>query len=129
MCTLIKTLLDEAEERLEDSYRLRSRGYDLGEVADRASSELGIDPEQAWSYGKHPLTVKARSFLCYWAVRKLDYSATELSKLRPESMDGMKRNMQSKRLGVSQPSLSISMKRGETIAKAEKLPLEIKRKL
>ena len=57
--------------------------------------------------GKHPLTVKARSLLCYWAVRKLGFSATELSK----------------KLGVSQPSVSISVKRGEKIAKAEQLEL------
>ncbi len=30
--------------------------------------------------GKHPMTVKARSLLCYWAVRQLGFSATELSK-------------------------------------------------
>ena len=46
-----------------------------------------------------------RSLLCYWAVRKLGFSATELSK----------------KLGVSQPSVSISVKRGERIAKAEHL--------
>ena len=82
----------------------------MGKVADRVSSELGIDPEQIWSYGKHPLTVKARSILCYWAVRELGCSATELSK----------------RLGLSQSSVSISVKRGEKITKSEKLQLDIK---
>jgi hypothetical protein len=50
---------------------------------------------------------KARSLLCYWAVRKLGFSATELSK----------------KLGVSQPSVSISVKRGEKIAKTGQLEL------
>ena len=71
------------------------------------SSELGIDPEQVWMPGKHPITVKARSLLCYWAVRKVGFSATELSK----------------KLGISQPSVSISVKRGERIAEAEQLKL------
>ncbi len=102
-----QSVLEKAKERLEERYRLQARGDDLGKVTNRVSSELGIDPEQVWSYGKHPLTVKARSLLCYWAVRKLGYSATELSK----------------RLGVSQPSVSISVKRGEKIAKAEQLEL------
>jgi hypothetical protein len=53
------------------------------------------------------MTVKARSLLCYWAVRQLGISATKLSK----------------KLGVSQPSVSISVKRGETIAKADGLNL------
>ena len=78
--------------------------------AERRIIKLGIDLEQVWSYGKHPLTIKARSLLCYWAVRQLGHSATEPSK----------------RLGVSQPSVSISVKRGEKIAKAEQLELEKK---
>jgi REP element-mobilizing transposase RayT len=100
-------VLDEARERLEERFELKAHGYDLDKVAIRVSSELGIDPEQVWRPGKHPITVKARSLLCYWAVRKLGISATELSK----------------KLGVSQPSVSISVKRGERIAKAEQLEL------
>jgi hypothetical protein len=92
---------------LEERYRLKAQGYDLDKVAIRVSSELGIDPDLVWMAGKHPLTVKARRLFCYWAVRKVGFSATELSK----------------KLGVSQPSVSISVKRGEKIAKAEKLEL------
>ena len=51
------------------------------------------------------MTVKARSLMCYWAVRKLGFSATELSK----------------KLGVSKPSVSISEKRGEQIAQGMQL--------
>ena len=100
-------VLDEPRERLEDRYQLKAQGYDLDRVTIRVSSELGIDPEQVWMPGKHPITVEARSLLCYWAVRKLGFSATELSK----------------KLGISQPSVSILVKRGERIAKAEELEL------
>jgi DNA-binding transcriptional regulator GbsR (MarR family) len=48
------------------------------------------------------ITVKARNLLCYWVLRKLDFGASELSK----------------KLGVSKLSVSISVKRGEKIAKA-----------
>jgi hypothetical protein len=99
---------DTKYERLEERYRLQAQGYDLTKVTIRVSSELGIKPEQVWKAGKHPLTVKARSLLCYWAVRKLGFSATELSK----------------KLGVSQPSVSISVARGEKIAKTGQLELE-----
>jgi REP element-mobilizing transposase RayT len=105
-----QSVLEEANEGLEERHRLKAQGYDLEKITARVSSELGVEPEQVWSYGKHPLTVQARSLLCYWAVRKLGYSATELSK----------------RLGVSQPSVSISVKRGEQIAKARRLQLEKK---
>jgi len=102
-----QSVLDEAQERLEERYRLQAQGYELDKVAIRVSSELGIDPEQVWRSGKQRLTVKARSLFCYWAVRKLGFSATELSV----------------KLGLSQPSVSISVKRGEKIAKTEQLEL------
>ncbi len=79
----------------------------LDKVKLRVSTVLGMEPAQIWAPGKHPMTVKARSLLCYWAIRQLGFSATELSK----------------RLGISQPSVSISVKRGETIAKAERFNL------
>jgi hypothetical protein len=56
---------------------------------------------------KQNMPRKARSLLCYWAVRKLRFGATELSK----------------KFGIPQPSVSISVKRGERIAKAEQLEL------
>ena len=100
-------VLDEARERLEERCQLKAQGYDLDKVTIRVSSALGIDPEQVWRLGKQPITVKARSLMCYWAVRKLGFSATELSK----------------KLGVSQPSVSISVKRGEKTAKEGHLEL------
>jgi len=99
--------LNEAREPLEERCQLKAQGYDLDKVTIRVSSELGIDPEQVWTPGKHPITVKARRLLCYWTVRKLGFSATELSK----------------KLGISQPSVSISVKRGERIAKVDQLEL------
>ncbi len=102
-----QSILDGAKERLDERYRLKAQGYDLDKVANRVSSELGITPEQVWLPGKHPITVKARSLFCYWAVRKLGFSATELSK----------------KLGISQPSVSISVRRGEKIAIAEQFEL------
>ena len=97
----IKYILDEAKERFEERCWLQAQGYNLNKAATRVSSECGIDPKQVWSYGKHPLTVKARCLFCYSAARKLGFSATELSK----------------KLCASQPSVSISGKRGEKIAK------------
>ncbi|UCH23887.1 MAG: transposase [Deltaproteobacteria bacterium] len=102
-----QSVLDLAKERVEQRYRLKAQGYNLDKVTLRVANVLGMEPSQIWAPGKNPKTVKARSLLCYWAVRQLGFSATELSK----------------RLGISQPSVSISVKRGETIAKAERLNL------
>jgi putative transposase len=103
----VQSVLDQANEQIDERSRLRAKGFDLEKVASRVSTALGIDPKQVWASGKHPITVKARSLLCYFAVRKLGYSATELSK----------------RLGVTQPSVSISVKRGEKIAKDMQLDI------
>jgi putative transposase len=102
-----QSVLDAAKEQYEERYLLQAQDHDLDTVAQRVSALLGINPEQVWASGKHPLTVKARSLLCYWAVRELGFTATEVSK----------------RLGVSQPSVSISVTRGEKIAMSEKLKL------
>ena len=102
-----QSILADAKEGLEDRYRLHALGYDLEKVTSRVSIELGIDPKQVWAAGKNRDTVKARSLMCYWAVRKLGMSATELSK----------------KLGISQPSVSMSVKRGEQIAKSMQLEL------
>jgi len=102
-----QSVLDAAKEQYEERYLLQAQEYNLDTVAQRVSALLGINPEQVWASGKHPLTVKARSLLCYWAVRELGFTATEVSR----------------RLGVSQPSVSISVKRGEKIAMSEKLKL------
>jgi len=102
-----QSVLDAAKEKYEERYLLQAQGHELETVAQRVSALLGINPEQVWASGKHPLTVKARSLLCYWAVRELGFTATEVSR----------------RLGVSQPSVSISVKRGEKILMSEKLKL------
>jgi len=49
-----------------------------------------------------------RSLFCYWAVRKLGLSATYLSI----------------KLGISQPAVSLSVKRGERVADIEQIALE-----
>lgn len=99
--------------RLEERYRLKTRGYDLDKLAIRVSSVPGEYPEQVRRPGKCQLTIKARSLWCYWTVGKLGFSATELVK-KP---------------GISQSSVSISVKRVEKITIFEQLELVDERKL
>ncbi len=51
--------------------------------------------------GKQQIRVKARSLFCFWAVRELGISLTELAR----------------RLGISVPGVGYSVERGETIAR------------
>ena len=55
-----QSVLDAAKEQYEERYLLQTQGHDLETVAQRVSALLGINPEQVWASGKHPLTVKAR---------------------------------------------------------------------
>jgi len=57
--------------------------------------------------GKYPGTVETSSVLCYWAAQDLGLSTLELSK----------------RLGISQPTASQSVKRGEKIVKEKVLKI------
>ncbi|MBW1700059.1 MAG: transposase, partial [Deltaproteobacteria bacterium] len=51
--------------------------------------------------------VEARSLFCYWAVRELGYTATDMAR----------------RLGMTQPAVGYAVRRGEKIAKIQKLSL------
>lgn len=72
----------------------------------RAADFFGIDAKDILKAGKSRKIVPARSVFCYWAAREFDVSATALAK----------------RIGITQPAVSISVKRGEKIA--EKMGLQ-----
>jgi putative transposase len=66
-----------------------------------------IDPEMIFKPGNQPLRVKARSLVCYWAVRELGMSGTRVGKL----------------LSLGQPAVSRAVVRGEKLAQNLKLNL------
>jgi lambda repressor-like predicted transcriptional regulator len=95
----VETILAESREHYEHQYALKSKGIDLGDVATRVARLLGMEVEQVWQPGKFRSQVKARSLLCYWAVRELGESMTAMSR----------------RLGVSTPAVSKAVARGAGI--------------
>ena len=60
---------------------------------------LEIDPQEILLTGKQPLRVKAKSLVCYWAVKELGMTGTEAGKL----------------LGLTQPAVSKAVQRGEWV--------------
>ncbi len=60
----------------------------------------GIEADDIFLKGKQQKRVKARSLFCFWAVRELGISLTELAR----------------RLGISVPGVGYSVERGESIA-------------
>ena len=97
----VEEILKEANEQMERRYLLANLGYDLGWVASRVASVLKIDVKSVWRKGKHPEVVCARSLLCFWAARKLGITMKELAG----------------RLELTPPAVSISVRRGEKLAR------------
>ncbi len=80
---------------------------DLKTIGQRVSKIYGIDKEEVYSRGRRKAQVKARDLLCYWAVRELGISCTNVAK----------------RLGMSRPGVGYAVSRGEKIAKKHKYQL------
>lgn len=96
----VQQVLTAAQERLERRQRLKTAGFDLDALSRRVAKVLNTDPALAWLPGKEREKVRARSLLCYWAVRELGVAVAELSR-------GLK---------ISLPAVSKSVSRGEKIA-------------
>lgn len=96
----VKKVLAQQEEQFERRYWLKAQGYDIDWVVRKVVEIFNIEPEQIYKPGNQPLRVKARSLLCYWAVRELGLSGTSIGKL----------------LGIGQPAVSRAVVRGEKIS-------------
>lgn len=103
----VMEVLALSEAQLERTYRLEAQGYGLDKIARRAASLFGLDADTIFAPGKYRSAVQARSLFCYWAVRELGETATALAR----------------KLNLSQPAVSISVKRGEKIARDRGLTL------
>lgn len=103
----VDSVLKVSQEQLERRYQYQSKGYDFEWLVDQVARLFDMGIDKVVRPGRYPDTVKARSVLCYWAARQLGISTLELSK----------------RLGISQPTASQSIQRGEKIVTENKLIL------
>ncbi len=92
-------VLKTANETLEQKYRLKAEGMDIDKIAQRVAELLDIKISEVWARGKYSKIVKARSMLCFWAVRELGVNMTSLAR----------------RLKISPVAVSKSVARGERI--------------
>jgi predicted transcriptional regulator len=69
---------------------------------------FGIRPDDIYRAGKRPLLVSARSVFCYWAVRELGLTTTAVARV----------------LGLTQPAVSIAVRRGERIVTSRGIQLD-----
>ena len=97
----VEQTLRASNEAMERKSALRAQGFDLDKIAMRVADLLEMDIAEVWASGRYHLIVRARSLLCYWAVRELGTSMALLSKM----------------LNISIPAVSKSVVRGEKLVK------------
>jgi putative transposase len=105
----VQAVLVSCRQQFERRYQYQSQGYNFDWLAGQVATLFGLEQDTVTRPGRYPDTVEARSVLCYWAVRELGISTVELSK----------------RLGISQPTASQSVKRGEKIIKEREIKLTV----
>jgi len=96
----VEEVLGAAEEHMERLCTYLQKGLDLDGLANVIAELLNVEITEVWKGGKKSMTVKARSLLCYWAVRELGMTATAVSR----------------RLNLTQPGVAGAVKRGEELA-------------
>ena len=101
----VQDVLNGCRQRFERRYHHQAKGHDLDWLTGRVAGLLNLEREVVTRPGRYPETVEARSVLCYWAVRELGLSTVDLAG----------------RLGISQPTASQSVKRGEKIVRDKSL--------
>jgi len=104
----VSEVLIKTKESSERRYALKAGGIDVEFVVKRVSALLNISEENIWREGKAKGLVRARSFLCFWAVRELGISMAAMAS----------------RLNISTVAVSKSVARGAEIAKNDGLSLD-----
>ena len=93
------------KEDFERKHQLQSEGISFEHVVNRVAELLELAPEQVLARGKFQQTVAARGLLCFWATTELAISQVELGQ----------------KLKISQPAVSMAVRRGEQLAKPQQL--------
>ncbi len=101
----VESVLRNADEKLE---RCRRWDIDLKELVQIVADKLEVDSEDIRAGDKRPKRVAARSILCFWAVKELGCSTTEIAGL----------------LGITQSAVSRSVQRGQKLAREKGWRLE-----
>jgi len=101
----VQRVLKQAEEQLEEKYRLQVNIISLPALIDKVAHCYKIDPETLRSTSKERSVTEGRRALCYIAVRKLGYKCTEVSKA----------------LGISAVTVSKAVSLGKELKEVDKI--------
>jgi len=95
----VSEVLENAEERFKEKYRLKARGYDLDKLINRVAKIIQLTPDEILDSLRDSRRTKARSILCYWATEKLGTPQSQLAQL----------------LNRTQSAITYAVRRGKTI--------------
>jgi chromosomal replication initiation ATPase DnaA len=105
----VNATLSQAEESLNRHYELKAQGFDLQYISTKAAEIFQIERDEIYSPARQSRIVSARSLVCFWAVRELGLSLSELART----------------FKMSVPGIGYAVARGERIAKHKNLSLVV----
>jgi putative transposase len=108
----VQEVLNAANENMEKQYRLKAKGYDFDKILEKVGKLFNLKPENLLVPSKQHNRVKARSLICYWAVKKIGISSLYVAA----------------KLGIKQPSVSRAAIRGEKICLEDNFHLDVRKK-
>jgi putative transposase len=79
--TFVSEVLEKAEERFSQTYRLVARGYNLERLVKRVAEITQVTPDEILDSLRDVKRTKARDILCYWATEKLGIPQSQLAQL------------------------------------------------
>lgn len=104
----VEEMLKACDEQFECRYMLRARGISFDQLLKNIASAFDCESALVMSSVKSPRIVQARSILCYFAIRELGMTATAVAK----------------EMGVTQPAVSICVRRGGEMIREKGLRIE-----
>jgi putative transposase len=104
----VERVLAESEEKMAGQYAMQAKGVNLDHLRRVVTNLMNIIPENLVGPSKIRKVTRARILFCYWAVRDLGFSMTDVSK----------------QLKISLPTVSVAVQKGEKLVRDEGLKLE-----
>ena len=95
----VQEVLDQAEERMKNRYRLAAKGFDFDRVLARVAEITQLEPRDILDRQRDRARTRARSLLCFWATDQLGLPQTELARV----------------LNQTQPAISTAVRRGKML--------------
>ncbi len=104
----VESVLADAQESMQRRYAWKAQGVSLDHLIQRVADLIALHPHALIGPSKARKVVKGRIMICYWAVRELGFSMTEVAT----------------RLGISVSTVSVAVPKGERLVCQEGLSLD-----